>query len=131
MHLRCIFFFLMIRRPPRSTQGRTLFPYTTLFRSLEPEYQVQARVHGGELLHPDVLKDPQHGQLARLVDYRVVGDDGEVEMQSYFAENGIDARVFSHSSFNTPPFPFGSIAIVNCSTGCRRVSTRMSSRARS
>src|SRR5216117_4357930 len=28
-----IFFFLMIRRPPRSTQGRTLFPYTTLFRS--------------------------------------------------------------------------------------------------
>src|SRR5216117_2744683 len=27
------FFFLMIRRPPRSTQGRTLFPYTTLFRS--------------------------------------------------------------------------------------------------
>src|SRR5216117_4551363 len=23
----------MIRRPPRSTQGRTLFPYTTLFRS--------------------------------------------------------------------------------------------------
>src|SRR5216117_2473305 len=24
----------MIRRPPRSTQGRTLFPYTTLFRSL-------------------------------------------------------------------------------------------------
>src|SRR5438094_4118431 len=28
-----LFFFLMIRRPPRST----LFPYTTLFRSLEPE----------------------------------------------------------------------------------------------
>src|SRR5438034_7058804 len=30
-HLRCfsLFFFLMIRRPPRST----LFPYTTLFRS--------------------------------------------------------------------------------------------------
>src|SRR5213596_435709 len=28
------FFFLMIRRPPRSTQDRTLFPYTTLFRSL-------------------------------------------------------------------------------------------------
>src|SRR5256885_16789186 len=27
-----LFFFLMIRRPPRST----LFPYTTLFRSLKP-----------------------------------------------------------------------------------------------
>src|SRR3546814_9759455 len=33
---RCLFFimfFLMIRRPPRSTRTDTLFPYTTLFRS--------------------------------------------------------------------------------------------------
>src|SRR3712207_9203544 len=29
MWISCFFFFLMIRRPPRST----LFPYTTLFRS--------------------------------------------------------------------------------------------------
>src|SRR3546814_12922873 len=28
------FFFLMTRRPPRSTRTDTLFPYTTLFRSL-------------------------------------------------------------------------------------------------
>src|SRR3546814_13422391 len=28
-------FFLMIRRPPRSTRTDTLFPYTTLFRSVE------------------------------------------------------------------------------------------------
>src|SRR3546814_11358687 len=28
------FFFLMIRRPPRSTRTDTLSPYTTLFRSL-------------------------------------------------------------------------------------------------
>src|SRR3546814_14812500 len=28
------FFFLMIRRPPRSTRTDTLFPYTTLFRSM-------------------------------------------------------------------------------------------------
>ena len=28
--------FLMIRRPPRSTQKWTLFPYTTLFRSTPP-----------------------------------------------------------------------------------------------
>src|SRR6059036_3627620 len=27
------FFFLMLRRPPRSTQPTPLFPYTTLFRS--------------------------------------------------------------------------------------------------
>src|SRR3546814_15162157 len=33
---RCLFisfFFLMMRRPPRSTRTDTLFPYTTLFRS--------------------------------------------------------------------------------------------------
>src|SRR3546814_15023992 len=29
-------FFLMIRRPPRSTRPDTLFPYTTLFRSDNP-----------------------------------------------------------------------------------------------
>src|SRR3546814_8781124 len=29
----CLFFFVMIRRPPRSTRTDTLFPYTTLFRS--------------------------------------------------------------------------------------------------
>src|SRR3546814_15629652 len=28
-----LFFFLMIRRPPRSTRTDTLFPYTTFFRS--------------------------------------------------------------------------------------------------
>src|SRR3546814_11011728 len=30
------FFFLRIRRPPRSTRTDTLFPYTTLFRSRRP-----------------------------------------------------------------------------------------------
>src|SRR3546814_19675291 len=34
-----VFFFLMIRRPPRSTRTDTLFPYTTLFRSVS-EYSV-------------------------------------------------------------------------------------------
>src|SRR3546814_6767705 len=33
----CLFFFLMIRRPPRSTRTDTLFPYTTLFRSHEQQ----------------------------------------------------------------------------------------------
>src|SRR3546814_5249146 len=32
-----LFFFLMIRRPPRSTRTDTLFPYTTLFRSGEQD----------------------------------------------------------------------------------------------
>src|SRR3546814_17405507 len=33
LFLLCVVFFLMIRRPPRSTRTDTLFPYTTLFRS--------------------------------------------------------------------------------------------------
>src|SRR3546814_4025260 len=38
-------FFLMIRRPPRSTRTDTLFPYTTLFRSSRPRplYRDDAR----------------------------------------------------------------------------------------
>src|SRR3546814_13267495 len=35
-YLCVYFFFLMIRRPPRSTRTDTLFPYTTLFRSPAP-----------------------------------------------------------------------------------------------
>src|SRR3546814_17438392 len=35
--LSIFFFFLMIRRPPRSTRTDTLFPYTTLFRSERQE----------------------------------------------------------------------------------------------
>src|SRR3546814_3607369 len=37
------FFFLMIRRPPRSTRTDTLFPYTTLFRSPLPGCVCAAR----------------------------------------------------------------------------------------
>src|SRR2546430_11100331 len=45
-----IFFFLMIRRPPRST----LFPYTTLFRSHDPfgdvlRHRSPEDEHGGEI----------------------------------------------------------------------------------
>src|SRR2546422_2294190 len=42
------FFFLMIRRPPRST----LFPYTTLFRSRDAE----VRHHRLAVLEQDVLR---------------------------------------------------------------------------
>src|SRR3546814_15999828 len=38
--LICLFlFFLMIRLPPRSTRTDTLFPYTTLFRSLSAPFR--------------------------------------------------------------------------------------------
>src|SRR3546814_10900279 len=42
------FFFLMIRRPPRSTRTDTLFPYTTLFRSAQIEVN-KAEAQSGSL----------------------------------------------------------------------------------
>src|SRR3546814_12038123 len=60
--LYIFFFFLMIRRPPRSTRTDTLFPYTTLFRSRgrhraavprrgivdAPRHLARARIEGDE-----------------------------------------------------------------------------------
>src|SRR2546430_17732580 len=50
------FFFLMIRRPPRST----LFPYTTLFRSLEARREGVVR-----MVHQDVaaVDGVEHGRF--------------------------------------------------------------------
>src|SRR3546814_12130726 len=39
----------MIRRPPRSTRTDTLFPYTTLFRSLPPPRRPGAEAGGGRV----------------------------------------------------------------------------------
>src|SRR3712207_9550335 len=55
---RCIcLFFLMIRRPPRST----LFPYTTLFRSdLQAGFAARVRERLDELLlHDLVAREPE------------------------------------------------------------------------
>src|SRR3546814_8983682 len=41
------FFFLMIRRPPRSTRTDTLFPYTTLFRSDRRSGEIPGRAGHG------------------------------------------------------------------------------------
>src|SRR5574337_1931809 len=48
------FFFLMIRRPPRST----LFPYTTLFRSAQ--LPCHYGVHGATAVEPDRRRSEEH-----------------------------------------------------------------------
>src|SRR5690606_41911860 len=52
----CFIFFLMIRRPPRST----LFPYTTLFRSMgEAAVRIlMERLRGGRTKPREVLLEP-------------------------------------------------------------------------
>src|SRR3546814_2969704 len=58
-----MFFFLMIRRPPRSTRTDTLFPYTTLFRS------ERAR-------HPATLCDAERGSRFRPHDQQAGAQRG-------------------------------------------------------
>src|SRR3546814_12712740 len=55
------FFFLMIRRPPRSTRTDTLFPYTTLFRSPRSSGSLHAH-RGGAHWRPNSLhcRAPRH-----------------------------------------------------------------------
>src|SRR3546814_11964870 len=73
-----LFFFLMIRRPPRSTRTDTLFPYTTLFRSgqrqREHTGQRDRAAHAGERHGGD---DPPVGALLPLAD----AEQGETERE--------------------------------------------------
>src|SRR3546814_15621648 len=83
MFLSC-FFFLMIRRPPRSTRTDTLFPYTTLFRSRDDQAGAGARREGAVTgagadrhplgAHPAVRPRlaPQPGTSAMTKSYAVI-----------------------------------------------------------
>src|SRR3712207_9377054 len=54
-----VFFFLMIRRPPRST----LFPYTTLFRSVDTYYRQLLKNYDERVRSADTEFQKEH--LAR------------------------------------------------------------------
>src|SRR3546814_4888717 len=61
-------FFLMIRRPPRSTRTDTLFPYTTLFRSRilgQRHPLLDRRLHRDHLKH---LTDDRCDVVRRHID---------------------------------------------------------------
>src|SRR3712207_7999620 len=68
-----MFFFLMIRRPPRST----LFPYTTLFRSLLLEVVALGLEHVKGLVLDLPAGAAARGQFGdRVRSDRQVGDEG-------------------------------------------------------
>src|SRR3546814_13051817 len=77
------FFFLMIRRPPRSTRTDTLFPYTTLFRSLDP----RARRHPA--LEADAVANGFADRLAQMLGHepgrRARGDTARFEPHDLLA----------------------------------------------
>src|SRR3712207_5435221 len=81
------FFFLMIRRPPRST----LFPYTTLFRSA-----VAVHVPGREEVYEEADERDEAGVDAREPVHReaVVGAEGaDLHPRPEVAEDGRRRRV--------------------------------------
>src|SRR3546814_19175166 len=59
-----VFFFLIIRRPPRSTRTYTLLPYTTLFRSIAGVHQL------GDLLDQELRQRLLEGQANALQPFR-------------------------------------------------------------
>src|SRR3546814_15341033 len=56
-------FFLMLRRPPRSTRTDTLFPYTTLFRS--PAWPASRSATGWPMPHRRPAPTPRRATSRR------------------------------------------------------------------
>src|SRR3546814_7869004 len=72
----------MIRRPPRSTRTDTLFPYTTLFRSIGAERQRAEELRGRNLALPVIRRAVTH--LGGATGYRIEhrSDEHTSELQS-------------------------------------------------
>jgi hypothetical protein len=75
----------MIRRPPRSTQPTTLFPYTTLFRSAgtnRPPSSLILNLTGNSLLPRGVGQDiTMSGSVPLRGDFFGVGNAGEAPLR--------------------------------------------------
>src|SRR2546422_1736657 len=67
MHDLLIFFFLMIRRPPRST----LFPYTTLFRSGAPRSPIVSIETTSSAIYQSVLATTDRIALLSTLEARL------------------------------------------------------------
>src|SRR3546814_13774090 len=94
-----LFFFLMIRRPPRSTRTDTLFPYTTLFRSqLVGLHHAGARAHRQDAAEEGKLQRAFRWFAARpgmvLVAQLVVVDVADGERAAFADQPQNLAQVF-------------------------------------
>src|SRR3546814_14482524 len=79
-----VLFFLMIPRPPRSTRTDTLFPYTTLFRSLEGAVEIAAPVQQRIRRAIDLVDDGlvRRAHLVDQLGHRRIGQDRSEEHTS-------------------------------------------------
>src|SRR3546814_13731078 len=79
----CVIFFLMIRRPPRSTRTDTLFPYTTLFRSQAGKLRFAER-----RARLDEMNPLRHAAEARHHAQRIDGERAAPRAKLDIAERG-------------------------------------------
>src|SRR3546814_4324232 len=78
----------MMRRPPRSTRTDTLFPYTTLFRSLTRK-EIEAGALAGRGLELAWAADPVDAFFLHVQGSgRVVFPDGRVQRVGFAGSNG-------------------------------------------
>src|SRR3546814_6441970 len=83
-------FFLMIRRPPRSTRTDTLFPYTTLFRSVRRRLLLSRRRDRGDAEARGARGGDRHaGRRGIALDREHAGDAAYPE-----AAHGARGRAF-------------------------------------
>src|SRR3546814_2376227 len=68
-------YFLMIRRPPRSTRTDTLFPYTPLFRSERGDEQEQAHGHRRPVPAHPLERAPRPRRQVALVAQRPLREE--------------------------------------------------------
>src|SRR3546814_9772755 len=106
----------MIRRPPRSTRTDTLFPYTTLFRSIAQQLQVHCEARGIKLAHfatawvlankhvSAVIAGPR--TLAQLEDYYSAVDLGISEQEETLIDSLVTPGHSSTPGYNDPSYPF-------------------------
>src|SRR3546814_16614949 len=91
------FFFLMIRRPPRSTRTDTLFPYTTLFRSSPlPERFSRATITA---CAPDFTRSARSASLYRCT----IRDRSRAAFRTALS-GGSSAMPASRTASSPPPF---------------------------
>src|SRR3546814_4232589 len=104
----CVF-FLMILRPPRSTRTDTLFPYTTLFRSVAPGAQGMDRATADYM-----------GMMATVMN--------ALALQDALKNRGVDARVQSALNLDQVVEPYiRPKALRYLEEGKDRKSTRLNS----
>src|SRR3546814_16399974 len=113
MLLLIVLFFLLVRRTPRATRTDTLFPYTTLFRTLRlrpgPSYRPQEGHDRAQGQHPQVDLGPVPEGRPRsgraVPGARVQRADRRQHLHAAGASAAALLRYFHHQPFRLHTLP--------------------------